>query len=148
MCRLSYKAKVGKDEDCGYLFSARDLCLAKSVNQLARAGVCSFKIEGRLRREGYVATAVQTYRKAVDFASRDRDYIPSKSEMRDLKVVYSRGEYLERAYLDDGTPFVVEKDSITTRESKSDTSNPSRSLRTVCLRYSLFRTMSLKRVTA
>lgn len=109
MCRLSYKAKAGKDEDGGYLFSARDLCLAKSVNQLARAGVCSFKIEGRLRREGYVATAVQTYRKAVDFASRDRDYIPSKSEMRDLKVVYSRGEYLERAYLDDGTPFVVEK---------------------------------------
>lgn len=109
MCRLSYKAKAGKDEDCGYLFSARDLCLAKSVNQLARAGVCSFKIEGRLRREGYVATAVQTYRKAVDFASRDRDYIPSKSEMRDLKVAYSRGEYLERAYLDDGTPFVVEK---------------------------------------
>lgn len=109
MCRLSYKAKAGKDEDGGYLFSARDLCLAKSVNQLARAGVCSFKIEGRLRREGYVATAVQTYRKAVDFASRDRDYIPSKSEMRDLKVAYSRGEYLERAYLDDGTPFVVEK---------------------------------------
>lgn len=109
MCRLSYKAKAGKDEDGGYLFSARDLCLAKSVNQLARAGVCSFKIEGRLRREGYVATAVQTYRKAVDFASRDRDYIPSKSEMRNLKVAYSRGEYLERAYLDDGTPFVVEK---------------------------------------
>lgn len=109
MCRLSYKAKAGKDEDGGYLFSARDLCLAKSVNQLARAGVCSFKIEGRLRREGYVATAVQTYRKAVDFASRDKDYIPSKSEMRDLKVAYSRGEYLERAYLDDGTPFVVEK---------------------------------------
>lgn len=109
MCRLSYKAKAGKDEDGGYLFSARDLCLAKSVNQLARAGVCSFKIEGRLRREGYVATAVQTYRKAVNFASRDRDYIPSKSEMRDLKVAYSRGEYLERAYLDDGTPFVVEK---------------------------------------
>lgn len=109
MCRLSYKAKAGKDEEGGYLFSARDLCLAKSVNQLARAGVCSFKIEGRLRREGYVATAVQTYRKAVDFASRDRDYIPSKSEMRDLKVAYSRGEYLERAYLDDGTPFVVEK---------------------------------------
>lgn len=109
MCRLSYKAKAGKDEDGGYLFSARDLCLAKSVNQLARAGVCSFKIEGRLRREGYVATAVQTYRKAVDFASRDRDYIPSKSEMRDFKVAYSRGEYLERAYLDDGTPFVVEK---------------------------------------
>ena len=109
MCRLLYKAKAGKDEDVGYLFSARDLCLAKSVNQLARAGVCSFKIEGRLRREGYVATAVQTYRKAVDFASRDRDYIPSKSEMRDLKVAYSRGEYLERAYLDDGTPFVVEK---------------------------------------
>mgnify|MGYP000881607200 FL=1 len=109
MCRLSYKAKTGKDEDGGYLFSARDLCLANSVNQLARAGVCSFKIEGRLRREGYVATAVQTYRKAVDFARRDRDYIPSKSEMRDLKVAYSRGEYLERAYLDDGTPFVVEK---------------------------------------
>lgn len=109
LCRLSYKAKAGKDEQSGYLLSARDLCLAKSVNQLAKAGVNSFKIEGRLRREGYVAAAVQTYRKAVDFARSDKDYIPSKSEMRDLKVAYSRGEYLERAYLDDGTPFVVEK---------------------------------------
>lgn len=109
MCRLCYNAKAGRDESKGYLLSAKDLCLAKSVKELADAGVCSFKIEGRLRREGYVATAVSLYRKALDFAQDGEEYVPDKDEMRGIKIAYSRGEYLERAYLDKEKPFAVEK---------------------------------------
>ena len=109
LCRLPYRASAqGKTYD-GYLLSARDLCLYSSLKQLADAGVCSFKIEGRLRRKGYVACAVQTYRKAIDEIEKGQDAMLDDKSESALKIAFSRGEYLKRAYLDDGTPNVVEK---------------------------------------
>lgn len=109
LCRLSYGANLGGQNYNGYLLSAKDLCLFDSVKELADAGVTSFKIEGRLRRDGYVASAVQTYRRAIDFANENLSTSLTKDEEYNLKVAYSRGEYLKRAYLDDGTPKVIEK---------------------------------------
>lgn len=109
MCRLPYRAEVqGKSCD-GYLLSARDLCLYSSIKQLADAGVCSFKIEGRLRRNGYVACAVQAYRKALDEVEKGNSPTLDSITENELKIAFSRGEFLKRAYLDDGTPKVVEK---------------------------------------
>ena len=68
LCRLPYEARVGDVRRKGYFLSARDLCLAESVKQLREAGISSFKIEGRMRREGYVAKAVSVYRKFVQGA--------------------------------------------------------------------------------
>ncbi len=84
--------------------SARDLCLAESIKELRRAGVSSYKIEGRMRREGYVAKATYTYRQFV-FGANDK-----LSDYDDfcLKTAFSRGEYLKRGYLDGGTPSVIE----------------------------------------
>ncbi len=109
LCRLPYRAEVGGKTYDGYLLSARDLCLYSSIKQLAEAGVCSFKIEGRLRRKGYVACAVQAYRKAIDEAENGKNPILDDKTKTMLKIAFSRGEYLERAYLDDGTPKVIEK---------------------------------------
>ena len=109
MCRLPYRAEVqGKSCD-GYLLSARDLCLYSSIKQLADAGVCSFKIEGRLRRNGYVACAVQAYRKALDEVEKGNSPTLDSITENELKIAFSRGEFLKRAYLDEGTPKVVEK---------------------------------------
>ncbi len=109
MCRLPYRAEVeGKTCD-GYLLSARDLCLYSSIKELVEAGVCSFKIEGRLRRNGYVACAVQAYRKAIDEVGKGNCPKLDEKTKNMLKIAFSRGEYLERAYLDDGTPKVIEK---------------------------------------
>lgn len=67
LCRLPYSAYIDdKPVGNGYLLSARDLCLLPNLKELIDAGVQSFKIEGRLRRAGYVGQAVNTYRKAVD----------------------------------------------------------------------------------
>lgn len=104
MCRLPYEAKLGDLRRTGYLLSARDLCLAESIKQLRDAGVTSFKIEGRMRREGYVAKAVSVYRKFV-YGAEDK---LSAEDAFALKTAFSRGEYLSRAYLDEGTPSVVE----------------------------------------
>lgn len=121
LCRLPYKAELGEKTAEGYLLSAKDLCLASSLEDLIAAGVTSFKIEGRMRRASYVGSAVKVYREILDglksdeikdkrpevkYKGDDTDFIRSKT----LRIAYSRGEdYLERAYLDEGTPFVIEK---------------------------------------
>ena len=109
LCRLPYIAKSGGKTDKGYMLSARDLCLARSVKQLADAGVCSLKIEGRLRRDGYVAEAVQTYRKIIDEVEKGQRIGFGEDDENRLKVAFSRGDFLDRAYLDEGVPKVVEK---------------------------------------
>ncbi len=48
------------------VLSARDLCSLGFVDQLMRAGVASFKIEGRARNAEYVKTVTAAYRRAVD----------------------------------------------------------------------------------
>lgn len=65
-CRLSYElVKNGKSLNKGYLLSPKDLCLIDDIGELAAMGIDSFKIEGRLKSDGYVATAVGVYKKAL-----------------------------------------------------------------------------------
>lgn len=109
MCRLPYRAEVNGKTCDGYLLSARDLCLYSSLKELTDAGVCSFKIEGRLRRKGYVACAVQAYRRAIDEVEKGMSPKLDVKTQTMLKTAFSRGDYLERAYLDPGTPKVIEK---------------------------------------
>ena len=56
-CRLDFNCK-GR----GYALSLKDMCYLDHVRELADAGVCSFKIEGRMKRPEYVAGAVNAYR--------------------------------------------------------------------------------------
>ncbi|MBP5791271.1 MAG: U32 family peptidase [Kiritimatiellae bacterium] len=48
------------------VLSAKDLCSIGFVDALMKAGIASFKIEGRARNAEYVKTSVRCYRKAVD----------------------------------------------------------------------------------
>ena len=81
----------------GYLLSPSDLCLIENLKLLADSGVSAFKIEGRLRRAGYVAEAVSCYRKAIDGG-----FPPSgEAAIERLKKVFYRGEYIKNAYLED-----------------------------------------------
>ncbi len=100
-CRMKYK--TSEDGEESYLLSARDLCLLKNLKALVDAGVQSFKIEGRLRHAGYVAQSVTSYRKALDAILEDEKF-DIESEKQKLKKVFSRGDFLEDAYLQDGTP--------------------------------------------
>lgn len=65
-CRLMYELmQNGRKVNKGYLLSPKDLCLIDDIKDLADMGIDSFKIEGRLKSEGYVATAVGVYQKAL-----------------------------------------------------------------------------------
>ncbi len=104
LCRLPYTARLDDEViGSGYLLSARDLCMIGCLDELVSAGVVSFKIEGRLRRAGYVAQTVNTYRKALD-AVENGQQIDKKSEINKLRQVFSRGDFNYRAYLDAGVP--------------------------------------------
>jgi len=108
LCRLPYVAKLGGDTKGGYLLSARDMCLADSLGELAKAGVTSFKIEGRMRRADYVQAAVGIYRRLLDGIYIGKTAL-SADDVNSLKIAYSRGDnYLTRGYLDGGAPSVVD----------------------------------------
>ncbi len=49
-----------------YLFNSKELALFPFVPDLTEAGVCSFKIEGRMKSIHYIATVVSFYRKVID----------------------------------------------------------------------------------
>ena len=48
------------------ILSLKDLSLEERIAEMADAGVCSFKIEGRLKNISYVKNIVRNYRKALD----------------------------------------------------------------------------------
>lgn len=67
---------VEETGDGTYLYNSRDLCMIEHIPELVKAGVSSFKIEGRAKSAYYVAVTTNAYRHAVDdyFAEGD-DYV-------------------------------------------------------------------------
>jgi putative protease len=57
---------IGEDENGTYILNSRDLCLIDHLQELADAGVGSFKIEGRMKSEHYVGGVVNAYRRKMD----------------------------------------------------------------------------------
>ena len=92
-CRLPYDLIVdGAARELGevqYLLSPKDLVGLDQVDELARIGVASLKIEGRLKGPAYVATAVAQYRAAVEPGFAPAVAIPA--DRAALDVAYSRG---------------------------------------------------------
>ncbi|WP_304944504.1 peptidase U32 family protein [Vallitalea guaymasensis] len=67
---------VYENERGTYVYNSKDLCMLEYVPELIDAGVGSFKIEGRMKTQLYVATVTRTYRKAID------DYFEDESKYR------------------------------------------------------------------
>mgnify|MGYP000869162422 CR=1 FL=1 len=65
-CRRLYKAHTPSGDKEGYYFSPYDLQLIDYVPDLVKAGVSSFKIEGRMKSAEYVGTVVSAYRFVLD----------------------------------------------------------------------------------
>ncbi|HEV8604060.1 MAG TPA: peptidase U32 family protein [Tepidisphaeraceae bacterium] len=94
-CRLPYDLIVdGQIKDLGdkaYLLSPQDLAAHDLVDDLLKIGICSLKIEGRLKSAHYVAAATQTYRAALDASFANRKFQISNSQSRNLAQSFSRG---------------------------------------------------------
>lgn len=89
-CRKKYNHK--------YNLSTMDLCMLKKIPELIKAGVSSFKIEGRLRSPLYVATAARIYRKYIDLyyngnnnEKKKRKFVVDEKDIDELKIAFNRG---------------------------------------------------------
>lgn len=77
-CRWNYTVKkrdlgaesgelsVEEDGRGTYIFNSKDLNMSAHLEEMAEAGVCSFKIEGRMKSEYYLATVINAYRRCID----------------------------------------------------------------------------------
>ena len=104
-CRWKYsvrKADVGaesgdldlEEDDRGtYIFNSKDLNMSAHLGELAAAGVNSFKIEGRMKSEYYLATVINAYRRCMDGGYSDmveRELLTAAH--RDYTTAYALGE--------------------------------------------------------
>ena len=57
---------IEESERGTYLYNSRDLCMIGHLPELISAGVCSLKVEGRMKNELYLATVARAYRQALN----------------------------------------------------------------------------------
>lgn len=115
-CRLEYEVCGRK----GYLLSMKDMCTLSILPDLMDAGIDSFKIEGRMKREEYVAGVTAVYRKYMDRyeALGREDYLRSLKErpeefeedLRRLEELYNRGGFSEGYYRGQKGPSMMAMD--------------------------------------
>lgn len=68
-CRMAFDLKDSDGEtliEDSYLLSLKDICQLDRLGNLLEAGVCSLKIEGRLKDANYVKNVVATYSEALN----------------------------------------------------------------------------------
>ncbi len=95
-CRMPYEL-IADDQpallgDRRYLLSPQDLSGLDAIADLARAGVTSLKIEGRLKSPEYVASVTRVYRAALDRLRATVPVAPAPATERyELEMGFSRG---------------------------------------------------------
>ena len=97
--------------DGEYILSMKDMCTLTEVPKLIDAGIDSLKIEGRMKNEYYVASAVDAYNQIAD------DCVSgcySEQKALDLKFklanIYNRGGFCESYYFIHNGPYMISKD--------------------------------------
>lgn len=75
-CRWNYSIRernkdgeffdMEEDERGTYIMNSKDLNMIDHIDEMVDAGIVSFKIEGRMKGEYYLATVINAYRRAID----------------------------------------------------------------------------------
>lgn len=117
--RLTEKRKdvsvdVEENERGTYFMNSRDLRLLSRLPELIGAGISSFKVEGRMKSEFYVATVATAYRRALDEIATYGE-IKHAEEYSELLESISHRAYTE-AYLDGENTHTISLDTECLKE--------------------------------
>lgn len=95
-CRLPYTFEGKK----AYLLSMKDICTLDLIPELVQAGICSFKIEGRMKKPEYVAGVTAMYRKYTDlYLKNGRSQYKVEARDREMLMdLYNRGGFHDGYY--------------------------------------------------
>lgn len=86
-CRLPFRVQKGTGHD----LSLKDLSLIEHIPELSRMGVCSFKIEGRMKRPEYVSAVVSACKKSINDSY-------TSLVRKDLADLFSRSGFTDGYY--------------------------------------------------
>ena len=114
-CRNQYRIRYNnRTVTRGCLISTHDLATYSNLKEISDAGVCSIKIEGRLKSEDYVGTIVHSYRNMLDIIKKHEEnkeeiIIDGKKETEiieelkyDLDLAFNR--YYTNGYISNDSP--------------------------------------------
>ncbi len=93
---------IFEDAHGTYLMNSRDMCMIEHIPEMVKAGITSFKIEGRAKSAYYTAVITNAYRAAVDgyLKNPSDDYVPEQWIIDEVRKVsyreYCTGFYFGR----------------------------------------------------
>jgi len=98
-CRMEYTLVDEKGNSLAdptrvgsHLLSTMDLNMIQHIPELAQTGVCSLKIEGRMKRPEYVAIVTRIYRQALDrYRDSPDDYWVDEKDIKNMAQIFNRG---------------------------------------------------------
>ena len=89
--RPDERLPVLENENGTFILSSKDMCVLRHVPELIRAGVTSFKIEGRMKSAYYTAVVTNAYRMAIDAYLADPEgYVFDERLYREVESVSHR----------------------------------------------------------
>ncbi|MEG1505078.1 MAG: DUF3656 domain-containing protein, partial [Lachnospiraceae bacterium] len=88
-CRLPYQVEGEKNPS--YLLSLKDICTLQMIPEMVKAGITSFKIEGRMKKPEYVAIVTAMYRKYLDLYETNAILNVAEQDKEMLMDLYNRG---------------------------------------------------------
>ncbi len=82
---------VFENERGTFIYNSKDLCMIEHIDKLIESGLDSFKIEGRVKTEYYLATVVKAYRDAIDrYFENPESFQIDKKWLEEIKKVSHR----------------------------------------------------------
>ena len=85
---LDARFEIDEDESGSYLMNSKDLCAVELLPELQKAGVVSFKVEGRSKSIYYLSVVTRAYRNAIDDMLSSRPF--DRNNLRELVSTANR----------------------------------------------------------
>ena len=124
--RPDEKISLIENERGTFMFSSKDMCMIRHIPELCKAGINSFKIEGRVKSAYYTALTANCYKKELDRYLKDPNtYKFDENTMHELESVshreYGTGYFFdkpgENAQISSDGGYIREKAFLATVDS-------------------------------
>ena len=96
--RLNEPMEIREDDRGSYIMNSKDMCMIEHIPELMESGIISFKIEGRMKSDFYVATIVKAYREAMDSYWEDPENYEFNPKWMELLEKVSHRKYFTGFY--------------------------------------------------
>ena len=82
---------IEEDDKGTYVLNSKDLNMVEYIDKMVSSGITSFKIEGRMKGEYYLATVINAYRRAIDaYYQEGESYKQNELYLAELKKTFHR----------------------------------------------------------